>query len=414
MHIPTFLDQVKANRPTASRNFVCLQLALLSVVLAVVPDTFDRYKSVDTIFRSRFLSKVEAVEAAQTTFDIVKGPDFFDQASLPAWATAYLFGVAYSYLQMPGRSSIYGCQAYSLALSMRVHVPRCYEGLDHITSQMRKRVLWMTLTGIMRVFERGLDSWTNDLAQNIESEELVPLNVDDEYITEEQVENQPARTLSIMAGFIAEKRILACLASIWHQSVLRKAHSLASSAEESYSVAKCECGREIMVKAEITVLTDCLRRLRYLLDDIPGPLSAFRRTSPADESEFDNDDSNKFIIQKTNLHVTLYWAQNYVIECLLQHTADRSSDTNLPDEVNLWELRDNLCRDLLLMLAEIPLSNIQKNGFILVYKIRQIAAALLDCPATNLQLAPILRRARAHVADFASILAQIEGHEFSD
>jgi hypothetical protein len=52
------------------------------------------------------------------------------------------------------------------------------------------------------------DLWNSGMARRIRTDHLLPLKVDNEYISETEVKEQPPGVLSLTAGFLTEKKIL--------------------------------------------------------------------------------------------------------------------------------------------------------------------------------------------------------------
>jgi hypothetical protein len=153
VHIPTFLSSLEAHRTLPSRLFACLQASIFAIVNALLPSRFEHYKAVDpTLGRNSSIpDKVQAVFRAHNVFDLIKGPEFQDKPSVTSWATMYLFGAAYASLNLLHRSVMFRSHTYAIMLSMNLHLVKSYAGLNHIETQLRKKAMWLTLTGVMLV-----------------------------------------------------------------------------------------------------------------------------------------------------------------------------------------------------------------------------------------------------------------------
>lgn len=277
-----------------------------------------------------------------------------------------------------------------------------------------------------RVFSRERDLWIDQAARCINIDDLSPLEVDDEFITEDGVLGQPVGKLSAMTGFVAEKKILICLTSMGIQPFVQRFAAVTATERDSDAAGWCECGRAIISTPTAEVLWNRLHKLRYLLDDLPSPLSVTAKSK--NNSEWENSSDSVFSIQRANLLVTCYWAQNYIIECLLQLLLDQQKEgltVGRLDHLSLWQRREDLCHGLLDGLMGLPLQDLQRNGAVLVsalaawdscaefkprqvYKVRQIAASLLDCPETDDLFVPIFRRSQRYIKDFSVLLADLE------
>lgn len=153
VHIPTFLAAVDENRAASNVSFSCLQLSIFSIVIAMVPQRFEHYKNLDETlyYNYNITNKWQAVNQSHDIFDLIKASTFYDNPTMETWATTYLFGAAYACLNNPARSNLYRSHAYTIMLSMNFHLVNSYIGLNFIETQLRKKAMWMTLTGLMFV-----------------------------------------------------------------------------------------------------------------------------------------------------------------------------------------------------------------------------------------------------------------------
>ncbi|KAL2783959.1 hypothetical protein BJX66DRAFT_317502 [Aspergillus keveii] len=415
VHIPTFLSSLEAHRTLPSRLFACLQASIFAIVNALLPSRFEHYKAVDPILRrdSGITDKVQAVFRTHDVFDLIKGPELQDKPSLTSWATMYLFGAAYASLNLLHRSGMFRSHTYAIMLSMNLHLVKSYAGVNPIETQLRKKAMWLTLTGVIhsQVFGTMPDLWNSGMARRIRTDQLLPLEVDDEYISETEVKEQPPGVLSLTAGFLAEKKILLDLLDLDYDNMPESPGI--GNLEPDTLIRESHVARRTSSTATPAVLLERIRRLKYSLDDFSPSRGA---TSHDQSSPLSNESSHTVSeevieLQRVNVYVTNYWAQNYLIERLLSLSSARhsSQQDSIPSTLDLWERREGLCRDLLHFLNNSNLAALQRNGYALIYKIRQVAAALLDCPAEPAAFfAPLYRRARAHLKSFTEVLVRID------
>lgn len=149
VHVPTYLRDMQAHNAVQLCSMTCLRLSTLAAVISIVPDRFDQYQSHDSHFKENFHTKLDAVETAEKLFDQVRGSNFYDDPTTDKWAALKLLGAAYSYLRMSERAGLYRLLSYEFALRLEVHIIKSYAGLDPREMQLRKRVLWISLTGMM-------------------------------------------------------------------------------------------------------------------------------------------------------------------------------------------------------------------------------------------------------------------------
>ena len=167
-----------------------------------------------------------------------------------------------------------------------------------------------------------------------------------------------------------------------------------------------------------------LSDLKYMLDDITPELRQWapvtfplhaRKTSGSDHEHHTRLQSQQLAIVRANLHVTHLWLQSILLDQLdaaNQNNATICSDTFGADRIDarqIWNQREDLCRQLLHLLHSIPLDSLEPNGLHLTYKVRDVAVALLNCPFEP-QEEPA-RRATAYLRDFSAVLSRLDGSE---
>jgi hypothetical protein len=212
------------------------------------------------------------------------------------------------------------------------------------------------------------DLWNSGMARRIRTDQLLPLEVDDEYISETEVKEQPPGVLSLTAGFLAEKKILLDLLDLDYDNMPESPGI--GNLEPDTLIRESQLARRTSSTATPAVLLERIRRLKYSLDDFSPSRGA---TSHDQSSPLSNESSHTVSeevieLQRVNVYVTNYWAQNYLIERLLSLSSARhsSQQDSIPSTLDLWERREGLCRDLLHFLNNSNLAALQRNGYALV------------------------------------------------
>ncbi|KAL2837703.1 hypothetical protein BJY01DRAFT_251328 [Aspergillus pseudoustus] len=373
VHIPTFLSSLEAHRILPNGPFACLQVSIFAIVTALLPSRFEHYKAVDpTLGHNRSITdKVQAVFRAHEIFDLIKGPELQDEPSLTSWATMYFFGASYACINFPHRSVLFRSYTYAIMLSLNLHLVKSYVGLNYIEDQLRKKAVWMTLTGLIhsQVFGTMPDLWNSGMARRMRTDQLFPLQVDDEYISETEVKEQPPGVVSLTAGFLAEKRILLELIDLDYEHTPES--PLTGNVEPDTETRDSQYARQTSsTTVTAAVLLDRIRRLKYSLDDFaPSRVAVSPDQSSTLPSEVGRTVSEEVIeMQRVNVYVTNYWAQNYLIERLLSLVSAPSSpqQDTMRTTLDLWERREGLCRDLLQFLHNSTPAALQRNGYVLV------------------------------------------------
>jgi hypothetical protein len=257
---------------------------------------------------------------------------------------------------------------------------------------------------------------------------LLPLEVDDHLITEDEVLPQPAERLSLVAGLNA----LTAINKTWMDSAITTPHPpldchySEAVADSGDRLGTCECGREVHLAGPLVVVRERLRRLERCLDDIPSELAAepasniWRKqppVSPLRQSQYDT--------MRANVHVTHLWAQNHLLELIIALSAERMHGSELTQvREQCFESQKIIARKLLKFLNTLPKFDLLPNGQVLVspeadtlrsdytliipqiIKIRSVGASLLQerppsVAATNNEMDDLAQ-------SFAKLLAELD------
>ena len=199
---------------------------------------------------------------------------------------------------------------------------------------------------------------------------LLPLEVDDHLITEDEVLPQPAGRLSLVAGLNA----LTAINKTWMDSAITTPHPplhchySGIAVDSGDRLGTCECGREVHLAGPLVVARERLRRLERCLDDIPSELAlepasnTWRKQPPVSallQSQYDT--------MRANVHVTHLWAQNHLLELIVGLSAERMHGSDLMQvKEQCFESQKIIARKLLSFLNTLPRFDILPNGQVLV------------------------------------------------
>jgi hypothetical protein len=232
--------------------------------------------------------------------------------------------------------------------------------------------------------------------QSVKAEDLIPLEVDDEFIFEHEVVFPPNAPPSLASGFILHSRIF--WASI---------RSLDSNTTEH---EPCPCLRVKDFDAQITYYQTRLHDLKHLLEDVPSIFQSWEHTDEASTTgELDDPDAvrySQFSSMRVNIHVTHLWLQSLVMDLL---EAAQSHCQASFDIRSLWADREALSRRLLLIIFNSPPPALEANGLHLANKVRDIAASLLSCPLHPDD--PISKQVADYVRQSTDILSRLDSSE---
>lgn len=199
---------------------------------------------------------------------------------------------------------------------------------------------------------------------------LRPLEVDDEYITVDEVFPQPAGEMSLVAGLNA----LSAMNRTWMEPIvdipLTAAHchqpNEAVACEAGKRIGVCECGREVSLPGPIAIAYERLRRLERCLDHLPPelavePLPDGRTTvTPLRQSQYDT--------LRSNIHVTHFWAQNILVEFILGllSASELQGSALVEAKKRCSRMQAIIACKLLRFLDTLPKVDLLPNGLVLV------------------------------------------------
>lgn len=229
----------------------------------------------------------------------------------------------------------------------------------------------------------------------------MPADVDDEYITSETTGTQPAGQNSVVAGFNALNRINNCLVSIIKDPSIPLLSSSNRDIHDRNVLGICDCGRSIRRACTFSVMQARLRKVRHAVSDLPAELRPWAGHSSGSNNNNNHGERQvqgepgtdgilfaQYESMKANIHVTHLWIQSLLLEQLIaanshsitgnQESAD-AGNCHL-DPKTIWEMREDISKQLLHLLNNISQANLEPNGYILISKTRSVAATLLDYP----------------------------------
>ena len=197
------------------------------------------------------------------------------------------------------------------------------------------------------------------LFSTIKLQELTPHEVDDEWITEEEILAQPESVLSLTACFNITSRVFC--------ASLTASTPSSSSLEENDSY--CSCTRSAQPDVRLSYLRARLHDVKYILDQIPYQFRQWKSSNLSSPSEPTAQSEKllhaQFETIRINIQVTHLWLQSLLFEqinSLEGNNADASNSTPRPESVLLWREREDICRQLLHVLYSVPHCYLEPNG----------------------------------------------------
>lgn len=246
---------------------------------------------------------------------------------------------------------------------------------------------------------------------------LLPLDLDDEYITPSLLYQQPPSETPLATGFTGLIHVFLCLMDLPQEVVggpkISRSTTTAREPSDHYNN-----------RADYQVLKRMFERVKYVLDDISPQMALWQGewtgSDSANTSEASIIRSDQIESLRANLQVTRLWVRSLIFERLLAiyQAATAGTATAMPTELSRsherehWSEREDTCEQLLAVLYNIKQKNLEPNGITLTYKIRQVAATLLDCPFE--EHTSISRRARLYIERFMELLTLLDKYSFQD
>lgn len=204
-----------------------------------------------------------------------------------------------------------------------------------------------------------------------ESSVLLPLDVDDEFITENEVHPQPTDRLSLTSGLNA----LTAINITWMESNAttsakssRSRQSVEATVGPGKHLGTCECGREVNLAGPLAITHERLHRLEHALDDLAPELAIERTKVTLDRlATFPTVLQSQYDTMRVNIHVTHLWAQNALVELIIALSEnDLDSSAFLETKKHCLRFQEDIARRLLKFLDTLPKFNLLPNGFVMV------------------------------------------------
>ncbi|KAF2739363.1 hypothetical protein EJ04DRAFT_531652 [Polyplosphaeria fusca] len=317
--------------------------------------------------------------------------------------------------------------------------------LDNITEQIGRRVFWTLFVGVRTMQQLGASFGELTVLPSTPSEPLPPLpaEVDDASIYPNDIMPQPAGVVPTIAGFNVNVRIYT-------------SYSALTTAEMAFGTDELwDWDRQQKI------LEQCLQRCKQVLSDIPDVLKVHphdtqngrfgQRTQPyyppmpeymgvrdptlnafSGPNAQDSRRPAQFEIQKANIYASHLSIRSYLVEkyfalseksnhAQMQQALQDSSDLlttgvdkllpSNPVEADALENamsqeRDQVVKDLLVVLGSIDMVNMEPNGDSFTQKVRQIASTLLEVPKGR-QGSAVLQQ-QEYLYKFLDILSKLE------
>ncbi|KAI9728892.1 MAG: hypothetical protein M1834_007150 [Cirrosporium novae-zelandiae] len=279
VHRPSFRQDLTRYRDSYDADFLSLIIALCAALVATIPRKFQEYRTCSTPLR--FQTRTAMVHFCCDMIVHARSPSYFDEISFNKWSVSFLLYLACFQIGQHNRSRMLEVEAMQLARLLDLHHISSYDGLNCIEVQLRKKAFWLTFYGyvhaqLQNLRKEKLNFLDATILQTIKLHELMPIEVDDEYIHEGRILPQPETQLSLTIGFNINSRVFWASISSAYPSPERE--SLAG-VEEYCSFTGLSQHNHRLVD-----LKERLHNVKYVIDQIPEPFRQWKVTRNGESS----------------------------------------------------------------------------------------------------------------------------------
>ena len=220
-HEPTFRRSFEAREDRTNHNFLALIAAMVECLVASFPRR-PRQLFTSEAGKAQFPNAGSLIDRCHQVFVEARGLGYMDQQmNLYDGIASYLTGLAAGYTLDIPRMRLYLGECTIIMRELQFHRPEIHRPaqtpatpygpadmprfpiIDHIYQESGRRLFWLLFVGAMSA--RQLDEAEGDLlippVSHAEMLPPLPVEVDDEYITEAQIFPQPRAVVSEMVGF---------------------------------------------------------------------------------------------------------------------------------------------------------------------------------------------------------------------
>ena len=376
VHKPSFWDDLDGGRAEHDPLFFSFVFSLSTWVCSMLPVHFASYKS-----RSRYFpydTTSDMVDKCEATVVALRPRDYFENPTNLHCGIAFALFQGFASVGLSGRARTYAAELDTCIKALRANDPESYRHLSFPDQQVRKKLFWLNF--FIQTHARLGDQISRHLYwmpvpdtmifESDLTECLLPLPVDDEFLLPDQILQRPPGENSLTAGYIGIIRIFLCFVAPVAGRIDSRAEQerggLPDSTRSLRDLVNLQASRD---------LHDMLYRIHKVADDLPDAFALFkaRENSVTPQSDF-NDQLGSM---RANIQVTRLWAR-YLIFDRLVSVLEALHGPSVTNRSLIISEHEAICEDLLQFLASVTMRNLESNGVPISFKIRQVAALLLD------------------------------------
>ncbi|KAG9783448.1 hypothetical protein ABEF93_004254 [Exophiala dermatitidis] len=489
-HEYTFRRLFEAREDRTNRSFLALTAAMIECLVASFPRR-PRQLFNSEAGRAQFPNAGALIDRCRQVFHEARGVGYQDRSmSLNDGIASYLTAIAAAYTWNLPRLRLYLGECTIITRELGFHRPEGRPPLvntgvtfssveanhpppvDYVYQESGRRLFWLLFVGAMSA--RQLDEAEGDLlmppVSHAEMLPPLPLEVDDEYITESQVFPQPRGVVSELVGFNLNVKVfrafhfLAALEMAFGANTVYdwdRQRQIIRRALQNVKDATRDAPKELQLNpangfGEWPPSQTDISAYSHLFNGREGTESDTNLTPGSGRGSLSVPPHSKraiqFEIQKANIYATQLSSRSYLVERFwnlyeivdrdklvfasdksgatssasptagiltagMEHSyakqvAGRTPSDSLMDsgEQMMAVEREDIVRDMALLLKSINQVNMEPNGMSFCNKIRTVASTLLETKRSRMSVMPTLdsESVNAYLHTFLEILAKLE------
>ncbi|KAM5522692.1 glycosyl hydrolase family 3 N terminal domain-containing protein [Fusarium oxysporum f. sp. phaseoli] len=412
IHRPSFETDLDVNRDLHDDDFLTLIVSLCAVTVGLLPSRLQTYREFSSPLP--FHTRSEMANCCYKLNQSFRDTTYFDTVSHQKWASSFLLGVTFHQTGNNNLWRMFEVESMQLLRLLEVQHISSYAGLDAIEVQLRKKAFWLMFYGYLHQMHNlrneRLTFLDPVMSCEINFEDLMPVPVDDEYISSSGILSCPETEAaqSLTSGFNIHSRIF--LAALRPPGSDAKKH--------------CICSHVKDPAVRLASLQDRVHHLKYMLDTVLPAYRSWSKSTTAAAPTTSPGRDDVVNIQReairANIHVTQLWLQIMLLDQIdtlgdqlgkgfTSPSIAYSTSSPRPQDFATWDEREDICRQFLHLLNSLSQPSLEPNGLSLVYKVRDVAVSLLSCPYDPSE--ERTRRATEYLREFARLLSILDVSE---
>ncbi|KAJ9638103.1 hypothetical protein H2204_004414 [Knufia peltigerae] len=485
-HEPTFRRSFEAREDRTNHTFLALIAAMVECLVASFPRRPRQLFTAEAA-RSQFPNAGALIDRCHQVFVEARGLGYMDRPmGLYDAIASYLTGLAAGYVLDLPRLRLYLGECTLVTRELGFHRPEFYRPpatpggsyppadaqrpqiVDYVYQESGRRLFWLLFVGAMSA--RQLDEAEGDLlippVSHAEMLPPLPIEVDDEYITEAQIFPQPRGVVSEMIGFNLNVKVfrafhfLAALEMAFGANTVYdwdRQRQIIRRALQTVKEATRDAPKELQLNpsngfGEWPPTQADISAYSQLFNDREGVETDPSLETASARGSFSAPPTKRVIqfeIQKANIYATQLSSRSYLVERFwnlyeivdrdkisfpsdksiasssptagvvmtgMEHgyrqVAGRTPSDSLMDagEQMMAVEREDIVRDMALLLKSINQVNMEPNGTSFCNKIRTVASTLLETKRARMSSMPTLdsESVNSYLHDFLEILSKLE------